>query len=156
MMKTLALLLSLAVLVGCASNKVEVEQSDRYAKLEPAQHIKASPVPLPQTPQLKIAEVGGQEVAVLDGDGVNALNAYRAAARQNTEALALLLTAHGGLVDQRNLMLENLKLEENRANFYAERYAVSETARRDQYDEFQMELLIHKTMMILMGVALVL
>ena len=76
MMKTFALLLSLAVLTGCASNQVEVEQSDRYAQLEPTQHIKASPVPLPQTPQLKIAEVGGQEVAVLDGDGVNALNAY--------------------------------------------------------------------------------
>ena len=156
MMKLIALFLSLAVLAGCQSNRIVVEPSDRYAELHTIEPIQASAVALPDTPQLRVAEVNGEQVAVLNKEGVDKLTAFRAASRQNTEALELLLTAHNGLVQQRNLMLENLRLEEQRGNFYAEQYAVSETARREQYDEFQMELLIHKAMMVIMGIALVL
>lgn len=155
-MKLIALMLSLVVLTGCQSSRIAVESSDRYAKLEPIEQLQAKAVPLPTTPKLSVATVNGEQVAVLDKKGVDDLSAFREASRQNTEALGLLLDAHNGLVQQRNLMLENLRLEEKRANFYAEQYAVSENARRDQYNEFQMELLIHKAMMVIMGVALVL
>lgn len=156
MMKMIALFLSLAVLVGCQSNRIAFEPSDRYADLSQVEAIQAAAVPLPESPKLRIIEAQGEQVAALNKEGVDKLTALRDASRQNAEALELLLTAHNGLVQQRNLMLENLRLEEQRGNFYAEQYAVSETARREQYDEFQMELLIHKAMMVIMGIALVL
>lgn len=156
-MKLIALMLSLVVLAGCQSSRVAVEESDRYSQLQASEPLKAQAGTLPQTPKVRIVnDAQGEPVAVIDQAGLDQLDAYRAVARQNTEALTLLIDAHNGLVQQRNLMLENLKLEEQRSNFYAEQYAVSENARRDQYDEFQMELLIHKAMMVIMGVALVL
>lgn len=156
MMKLIALFLSLAVLTGCQSNRITVEPSDRYADLRPAEAVQATAVPLPESPKFRIVEANGEQVAALNKEGVDKLTALRDASRQNAEALELLLTAHNGLVQQRNLMLENLRLEEQRGNFYAEQYAISENARREQYDEFQMELLIHKAMMVIMGIALVL
>lgn len=154
-MKIALIVLALA-LTGCASTQVPIEPSDRYSKLEPAARLNVAPVPLPATDKLQIKQVDGAKYAVLDNVGVQRLSAYEAAAKQNTEALQLLINAHNGLVDQRNVMLQTLQLEEDRANFFQQRYAETETARRQQYQEFSTELLIHKTMIVFMGILLVL
>jgi hypothetical protein len=154
-MKMLALLLCVA-LAGCANQDITIEPSNRYAKLEPTAKLEASAVPLPTPSKLSIKTVDGAQVAVLDATGVNKLIAYETASKQNAEALSLLITAHNGLVDQRNLMLQTLTLEESRANFFAQKYAESENTRRKQYDEMQTELIIHKAMIIFMGIFLVL
>ena len=151
-----SLLLATAVLSGCANQDVTIEPSDRYSKLEATQKLDAVAVPLPTTAKLNIKTVDGASVAVLDASGVNKLIAYETASKQNAEALSLLITAHNGLVDQRNLMLQTLTLEESRANFFAQKYAESENTRRKQYDEMQTELIIHKAMIIFMGIFLVL
>lgn len=155
-MKSLALVFALAVLTGCANHDVAIEPSDRYAELKPTEHLDAKSVPLPAMSKLAIKSVEGTQVAVLDAQGVNRLNAYEEAAKQNTQALTLLIAAHNGLVDQRNVMLQTLSLEEARANFFQQKYAESENSRRQQYQEFSTELLIHKAMIVFMGVLLVL
>ncbi|MNV81468.1 hypothetical protein D3C71_1751350 [compost metagenome] len=93
---------------------------------------------------------------MLDSVSVQKLTAYEQAAQKNTEALNQIIVAHNGLVDQRNVMLQTLTLEEERANFFQQRYAETENARRRQYQEFSTELLIHKTMIVFMGILLVL
>lgn len=154
-MKTLALVLVLA-LAGCANHDVTIEPSDRYAELKPTEHLAVQPVTLPALSKLAIKSVEGTQVAVLDAQGVNRLNAYEEASKQNTQALSLLLTAHNGLVDQRNVMLQTLSLEEARANFFQQKYAETENARREQFKEFNTELTIHKAMIVFMGILLVL
>lgn len=154
-MKYIALVLAV-FLTGCGTQQVPVETSDRYSKLEPAAKLDATAVELPATDKLQIRQVDGVRYATLDSVGVQKLSAYQAAAKQNTEALQLLITAHNGLVDQRNVMLQTLTLEEDRANFFQQKYAETETARRQQYQEFSTELLIHKTMIVFMGILLVL
>lgn len=154
-MKYIALVLAV-FLTGCGTQQVPVESSDRYSKLVPAEKLNATAVELPKTDKLQIKQVDGTSYAVLDSVGVQKLSAYEAAAKQNTDALALLITAHNGLVDQRNVMLQTLTLEEDRANFFQQKYAESENARRQQYQEFSTELLIHKTMIVFMGILLVL
>jgi hypothetical protein len=152
----IALIALALTLTGCALPQVQTEPSDRYSKLEPATRLDVAPVPLPVTDKLQIKQVDGTAYAVLDSVGVQRLSAYEAAAKQNTEALQLLINAHNGLVDQRNVMLQTLNLEEDRANFFQQRYAETENARRQQYQEFSTELLIHKTMIVFMGILLVL
>lgn len=154
-MKYIALVLAV-FLTGCGTQQVPVESSDRYSKLVPTEKLNATAVELPKTDKLQIKQVDGTSYAVLDSVGVQKLSAYEAAAKQNTDALALLITAHNGLVDQRNVMLQTLTLEEDRANFFQQKYAESENARRQQYQEFSTELLIHKTMIVFMGILLVL
>lgn len=151
------LALPLALLVGCQAPAVKPDLSDRYTQLTPLPKLEATPVELPQTPKLSIVTTtDGKRVAAFDKEGVDQLSAYRTAAEQNTEALRLLTVAHNGLVDQRNLTLETLRLEESRANFYATKYAETETQRMRQYDEFQTELTIHKAVILMLGVFLVL
>ena len=133
-MKTLALVLVLA-LAGCANHDVTIEPSDRYAELKPTEHLEAKPVQLPALSKLAIKSVEGTQVAVLDAQGVNRLNAYEEAAKQNTQALSL---------------------EEARANFFQQKYAETENARREQFKEFNTELTIHKAMIVFMGILLVL
>lgn len=154
-MKHIALVLAV-FLTGCGTQQVPVEPSDRYSKLVPTEKLNATAVTLPKPDKLQIKQIDGTSYAVLDSVGVQKLSAYEAAAKQNTEALSLLITAHNGLVDQRNVMLQTLTLEEDRANFFQQKYAETETARRQQYQEFSTELLIHKTMIIFMGILLVL
>lgn len=154
-MKMVLAVLALSVLTGCSMTQVQPDKSDRYSVLAPVDSLNAKAVDLPAVPQVKIQTIGEERFATLDTAGMNQLNAYRQAAKQNTEALQLLLTAHNGLVTQRNLMLENLKLEEERGNYYAERYADTENQRRQQYRELTTELLIHKAVIIFMGIFLV-
>lgn len=153
-MKALALALCIA-LSGCAASVVPVESSDRYSGLAPTAKLDAQPVSLPPLSRLEIKQFDGVPYATVDAQGVNRLNAYEVAAKQNTEALRQLLIAHNGLIDQRNLMLQTLSLEEERANFFQQKYAETENARRQQYQEFSTELLIHKTMIVFMGLLLV-
>lgn len=154
-MKYLALIAVLA-LTGCGTQQVPVESSDRYSKLVPAEKLDTQALPLIVRDKLQIKSIDGASYAVLDSVGVQKLSAYEQAAKQNTEALGQLITAHNGLVDQRNVMLQTLTLEEERANFFQQRYAETENARRQQYQEFSTELLIHKTMIVFMGILLVL
>lgn len=154
-MKYLALVLAV-FLTGCGVQQVQVEPSDRYSKLVPTEKLNAAAVDLPKPDKLQIKQIDGTSYAVLDSQGVQKLSAYEAAAKQNTDALSLLITAHNGLVDQRNVMLQTLTLEEERANFFQQKYAETENARRQQYQEFSTELLIHKTMIVFMGLLLVL
>ena len=153
-MKLFALLLSV-FLVGCSSNLPKSEISDRYSKLETMDHLTAKAAVLPSVPQIRVTPIDGKEYAVLDAEGMNQLNQFRKAAKQNTEAVSLLIEAQNGLIDQRNLMLQNLRLEESRSNFFAEKYTESENLRREQYDQFQMELLIHKVTLLLFGALVV-
>ena len=155
-MKMVLAVLALSVLTGCGVTQVQPDKSDRYSALEKVDALQAKAVDLPAVPQIKIQTIGEERFATLDTTGMNQLNAYRQAAKQNTEALKLLLDAHNGLVVQRNLMLENLKLEEERGNYYAERYADTENQRRQQYRELTTELLIHKAVIVFMGIFLVL
>jgi len=154
-MKYIALVLAV-FLTGCGTQQVPVEPSDRYSKLVPTEKLNAVAAELPQTDKLQIKQIDGTSYAVLNSVGVQKLSAFEAAAKQNTEALQLLITAHNGLVDQRNVMLQTLTLEEDRANFFQQKYAETENARRQQYQEFSTELLIHKTMIVFMGILLVL
>lgn len=154
-MKYIALVLAV-FLTGCGTQQVPVETSDRYSKLVPAEKLNAVAAPLPATDKLQIKQIDGTSYAVLNSVGVQKLSAFEAAAKQNTEALSLLITAHNGLVDQRNVMLQTLTLEEDRANFFQQKYAETENARRQQYQEFSTELLIHKTVIVFMGLLLVL
>lgn len=154
-MKYIALVLAV-FLTGCGTQQVPVETSDRYSQLVPAEKLNAVAAPLPATDKLQIKQIDGTSYAVLNSVGVQKLSAFEAAAKQNTEALSLLITAHNGLVDQRNVMLQTLTLEEDRANFFQQKYAETENARRQQYQEFSTELLIHKTVIVFMGLLLVL
>lgn len=154
-MKYIALVLAV-FLTGCGTQQVPIESSDRYSKLVPTEKLNATAVELPKTDKLQIKQVDGTSYAVLDSVGVQKLSAFEAAAKQNTDALQLLITAHNGLVDQRNVMLQTLTLEEDRANFFQQKYAETENARRQQYQEFSTELLIHKTVIVFMGLLLVL
>lgn len=154
-MKYIALVLAV-LLTGCGTQQVPVETSDRYSQLVPAEKLNAVAAPLPATDKLQIKQIDGTSYAVLNSVGVQKLSAFEAAAKQNTEALSLLITAHNGLVDQRNVMLQTLTLEEDRANFFQQKYAETENARRQQYQEFSTELLIHKTVIVFMGLLLVL
>lgn len=154
-MKYLALVLAV-FLTGCGVQQVQVEPSDRYSKLVPTEKLNAAAVDLPKPDKLQIKQIDGTSYAVLDSQGVQKLSAFEAAAKQNTDALSLLITAHNGLVDQRNVMLQTLTLEEERANFFQQKYAETENARRQQYQEFSTELLIHKTVIVFMGLLLVL
>lgn len=154
-MKYIALVLAV-FLTGCGTQQVPVETSDRYSKLVPTEKLNAVAAPLPATDKLQIKQIDGTSYAVLNSVGVQKLTAFEAAAKQNTEALSLLITAHNGLVDQRNVMLQTLTLEEDRANFFQQKYAETENARRQQYQEFSTELLIHKTVIVFMGLLLVL
>lgn len=154
-MKYIALVLAV-FLTGCGTQQVPVETSDRYSKLVPTEKLNAVAAPLPATDKLQIKQIDGTSYAVLNSVGVQKLSAFEAAAKQNTEALSLLITAHNGLVDQRNVMLQTLTLEEDRANFFQQKYAETENARRQQYQEFSTELLIHKTVIVFMGLLLVL
>lgn len=153
--KFLPMAIFLLLASGCSSTMVQPEQSDRYAKLEAAQRLNVKSLELPQVPHISVESVNGVDKATLDSAGMNQLNAYRQAAKQNTEALSLLTDAHNGLIDQRNLMLQNLRLEESRANFFALKYAESESLRREQYKDFQFELMIHKAALFLFGVLVV-
>lgn len=155
-MKYIALVLLAATLVGCGTQPVAVESSDRYAQLQPAEKLNAQAAPLIARDKLQIKSVDGTPYAVLDSVGVQKLSAFEQAAKQNTEALQQLIVAHNGLVDQRNVMLDTLRLEEERANFFQQKYAETENARRQQYQEFNTELLIHKAMIVFMGIFLVL
>lgn len=154
-MKYIALVLAV-FLTGCGTQQVPVETSDRYSKLVPTEKLNAVAAPLPATDKLQIKQIDGTSYAVLNSVGVQKLSAFEAAAKQNTEALSLLITAHNGLVDQRNVMLQTLTLEEDRANFFQQKYVETENARRQQYQEFSTELLIHKTVIVFMGLLLVL
>lgn len=154
-MKYIALVLAV-FLTGCGTQQVPVETSDRYSKLVPTEKLNAVAAPLPATDKLQIKQIDGTSYAVLNSVGVQKLSAFEAAAKQNTEALSLLITAHNGLVAQRNVMLQTLTLEEDRANFFQQKYAETENARRQQYQEFSTELLIHKTVIVFMGLLLVL
>lgn len=154
-MKYIALILAV-FLTGCGTTQVPVETSDRYSKLVPTEKLDAQAVDLPKPDKLQIKQIDGTSYAVLDSVGVQKLSAYEAAAKQNTEALQLLIVAHNGLVDQRNVMLQTLTLEEDRANFFQQKYAETENSRRQQYQEFQTELVIHKAVIVFMGILLVL
>lgn len=122
-MKYLVLVLMLT-LVGCSTVKVEPDVSDRYSNLENLEIIIPNVTVLPERPQLTIKG----ELAYLDLDGVQSLLMYRNVAETNTEALTNLIYMYNELVVQYNELLELLKLEEERGNFYAEAYASAETS----------------------------
>lgn len=149
-------LLAAILLSGCASQPIEIEPTDRYSQLDRINPIETHSIELPGVPRLEVRTVDNQVVAVLDKDGVDRLQEFRDAANQNNEALALLLSAHNDLIAQRNLMLENMRLEESRANFYAQQFAIAENMRRDQHDEFKAELWIHKVLIVILSLGLAL
>lgn len=149
-------LLAAILLSGCASQHIEIEPTDRYSQLDRINAIETHSIELPGVPRLEVRTLDNQVVAVLDKDGVDRLQEFRDAANQNNEALALLLSAHNDLIIQRNLMLENMRLEESRANFYAQQFVIAENMRRDQHDEFKTELWIHKVLIVILSLGLAL
>lgn len=122
-MKYLVLVLMFA-LVGCSTVKVEPDISDRYSNLESMEIIIPNVTVLPERPQLTVKG----DLAYLDLNGVQSLLMYRNVAETNTEALTNLIYMYNELVVQYNELLELLRLEEERGNFYAEAYAGAETS----------------------------
>lgn len=154
----IALLLSaILMLNGCSNIPMEVPQTtNRYAELPDAKPLDAQPLILPERPTMLIEKnAQGDAVATLTARGVNQLNAYKDVAEQNTKALEILIPAHNSLIAQRNILVSSLRLEEDRSNFWAQRYADSENMRRQQFSEFQTELLLHKAAIVLLGIFLV-
>lgn len=146
------LIVAVLLLSGCAS-QMEPVITDRYSNVPELRRIDTKVTTLPQTPELKSAIVDGNPVAVLDLEGVDQMIAFREVARKNTDALQQSVDLYNTAVERDRIMLANLRMEEERANNKERMYVEAENARRQQASESRIELIAHKLIIIIMGVA---
>lgn len=146
------LIAAVLLLSGCAS-QMEPVITDRYSNVPELRRIDTKVTTLPQTPELKGATVNGNHVAVLDLEGVDQMTAFREVARKNTDALQQAVDLYNTAVERDRIMLANLRMEEERANNKERMYVEAENARRQQASESRIELIAHKLIIIVMGVA---
>ena len=146
------ILIAAVLLSGCAS-QMEPVITDRYSNVPELRRIDTKVTTLPQTPELKSAIVDDNPVAVLDLEGVDQMIAFREVARKNTDALQQAVDLYNTAVERDRIMLANLRMEEERANNKERMYVESENARRQQASESRIELIAHKLIIIIMGVA---
>lgn len=149
------LLVAMLFLTGCASPIVYNDQN-KYSSVSRLEKINTPVETLPRLPQLVIEPVNGVQKATLDLAGVNALREYRATAEQHEEALTQAIKSYNVIVDRDNVMLTTLKMEEERANATRRQLQDTENLRVSQQRESRLDLLVHKLVIIILGVAIVL
>lgn len=128
-MKALVLV-TLLLLSGCASTiDVKATQStsfDSVPELAAPAAVQVAPLPAQLPLTIKGATSDGQVVNGFDNPGLKQLLVLKNAAETNTAILKASLDAQSALIIERNLLLKAGKLEQQRANFYAEKWAVAQ------------------------------
>lgn len=143
------LLVYLALLGGCTS-VAEFTPTDRYENIMRLNPIEGNVQPLPERPKLKQVTVSGEDGAFLSNDGIEKLLSYKEVAETNTDAATLLVTQYNTAVVNRNTLLELLKAEEKRANFYNQLYVETENLRREQQKQFLVDSLVQKVLLLVL------
>ena len=123
---SIALILSVAFAgFGCASN-VKAPQTDNWSKISTAEVRAVKPLELPSFPQ---ATLENDKIAY-ELEDAKVLDEFKVTARSNY-AISLKLVEElewGG--KERQQLIKAGQLTEDRANFYAEQFAVAEEGRR--------------------------
>lgn len=130
----LALLILAMSMGGCAAiTPTEAPVSNEVSKLKPIEPLKdVKPAELGAVPQARIIYTASNEkLYAYDRAGAEQIMKLRNAALVNTELANALLETNQAQVDERNAIYRLALLEQQRANFMAERWAVTQ----DQLDK---------------------
>lgn len=124
-MKKFLVVLCCVALCGCGS-VVRKQPEILNTQIEKLPEIQLSPV-LPDRPKATIVvDSQGNKYGGFDLRSMDALNQYAKQSEANTRALQELVSAHNQLIQQRNLMVDLVKREEERGNMYSTMYTESQ------------------------------
>lgn len=153
-MDKLILCLCLVLSVGCASSKLQYEPTDRYSSIESPASVKVEVPSLPPSPVLSVQSVKGEEVAVLSLEGVNQLLAFRQQAQANTASLVLAAELYNQAIERDRLLVQALKLEEERSNHMHKLHVHAENTRQEESKSHTVDSIIYRAIILVLGAAL--
>lgn len=115
----------LSALGGCTSVQYVPDIKHDYNDVEQMVALQSSVTGLPQRPEMVVRDGLG----CFDLDGVSTMLNYAKVAESNTDNLVKVVATYNKAANAHNKLLGIVKSEEDRGNYYAERYAESESNR---------------------------
>lgn len=160
-MKRLAILLTLGILLsnlaGCALKPVEAPVTSSFSDLaEKLLSVNSKvPVTLPASPEAEPIAINGTEYLGFNKRNAKQLLIFRHAAEANTAiAIKQSLVINEQQLVQKNMVLAG-KLMEQRANYLAFKWALSETELQEEQREHRIDNVLNRALIIVLALLLI-
>lgn len=149
-------LLIVLLLTGCSSQIIQPEPFDNTSDLKKLESASLPPIELPEKPIANIQKVDGIKYGSFNEQQMESLNKIWAGAKANEKTIGILNKANREAVDSHNNLLNLTRLYERQIYVVEKELQRSEQQREKEEKINTIRSIIDKTIMVVLGIALVL